>query len=129
MKKGIAKKIVSVFSILYTLYLILYAFAQPVFASFDIGSKFGFGDIKSLGQATSRLVTPVFSVAAGLVVLYFVFGVYDYISSGGDKEGVEKARKKITQSIVGFIILMFAFLTLQFLLSSLFNITDLKIIG
>ena len=100
----------------------------PAFA-FDIGSEFGFGDIKSLGQATSRLVTPVFSIAAGLVVLYFVFGAFDYITAGGNKEGIDKAKKKITESIIGFIILMFAFLSLQFLLYTLFRITDLKIIG
>lgn len=123
------KKIIFVsfltFVFLYPVPLSLY----PASASFDIGTEFGFGDIKSLGQATSRLVTPVFSIAAGLVVLYFVFGVFDYISSGGSKEGVEKAQKKITQSIVGFIILMFAFLTLQFLLYSLLRIENLKIIG
>lgn len=126
------KKIIFVsfltFIFLYLVPLSLY----PVFAApIDIGSQFGFGNIKSLGQGTSTLVTPVFSIATGLVVLYFVFGVFDYISSGGSKEGVEKAQKKITQSIVGFIILMFAFLSLQFLLSALFNIepTVFKIIG
>lgn len=115
-------------SLLVTYCLLLVTLPTPAFA-FDIGSEFGFGDIKSLGQATSRLVTPVFSIAAGLVVLYFVFGAFDYILARGEKEGIEKAKKKITESIIGFIILMFSFLTLQFLLYSLLRIENLKIIG
>ena len=82
---------------------------------FDIGSRFGFGGFKSLGEATDKLVNPVFSIAASLVTLYFVFGAFDYARSGGDKEAVAKARKKITHAIIGFILLMFAFLILQFI--------------
>lgn len=95
----------------------------------DIGSIFGFGDIKTLGEATSKLVGPAFAITAVMVILYFLFGAFKYIKAGGNKEEMAGARQMISHAIIGFIILMFAFLVLQYLLSALFNITTLKIIG
>lgn len=95
-----------------------------------IGDWFGFGDIKSLGEGTQRLVAPIFSVAAVLVIIYFLFGAFKYLKAGGNKEEMEGARGMIQHAIAGFIILMFAFLILQFLLSSLFKVdSTFQIIG
>lgn len=93
----------------------------------DIGEKFGFGDIKSLGEGTQRLVGPFFSLAASLVVIYFLLGAFKYLKSGGNKEEIEGARQMITHAIVGFIILMFAFLILQFI-PQFFRLPGLDII-
>ena len=93
-----------------------------------IGNCFGFGNITSLGQATSSLVMPIFSLAAVAVIIYFLFGALKYLKAGGNKEEVAGARQTMIHSIVGFIILMFAFLILQFLLSSLFKVTDYQLI-
>lgn len=97
-------------------------------ADVKIGQEFGFGNITSLGQGTNLLIAPVFSIAAAIVVIYFLLGAFKYLRAGENKEEVEGARQMITHSIIGFIILMFAFLILQFLLSSLFRITNLQII-
>ncbi len=94
----------------------------------DIGEKFGFGNFKSLGGATSNLVPAIFSLAAALVVLYFLWGAFKYLTSKGAKEETAAAQQMITHAIIGFIILMFAFLILQFLLSSLFGVTGFQII-
>ena len=94
-----------------------------------IGDCFGFGDFTSLGAATSKIVDPIFSLAAVMVILYFLWGALKYMTSKGNKEEVAAARGMITHAIIGFIILMFAFLILQFLLSSLFGIRDFQIIG
>ena len=93
----------------------------------NIGEKFGFGDIISLGQATSRLVMPVLSIATAAVVIYFLLGAFKFLTSGGNKEETSSARQMITHAIIGFVILMFAFLILQFLLSSLFGITGFRL--
>lgn len=94
----------------------------------DIGKNFGFGWITSLGEGTSRLIGPFFSIAAALVIIYFLFGAFKYLKAGGNKEEVEAARQMITHAIIGFALLMSAFVILQFLLSSLFNITGFEII-
>lgn len=93
-----------------------------------ISEKFGFGDIKSLGEATSRLVLPAFEVTAAIVIIYFLVGAFFYLKAGGDKEQLERARNMINHAIVGFFILMLAFLVIQFLLAFLFDI-NLKLIG
>lgn len=93
----------------------------------DISKFFGFGDIPSLGEGTSRLVLPAFEISAVAVILYFLMGAFKYLTAGDNKEQLESARKMIIHAIIGFIILMFAFLILQFLLSSLFK-TEFRII-
>ena len=99
----------------------------PAYA-FDIGTKFGYGNLKSFGETISLLVNPIFSLAAAGVVIYFLWGAFKLIISGGNKEEIANSRNMITHAIIGFIILMFAFLILQFLLSSIFKITDYQII-
>lgn len=107
-------------------------FASPVHAvchsgtNINIGDCFGFGDIRSLGEATSRLVVPAFEITAAIVVIYFLIGAFFYLKSGGNKEEVERARNMMNHAIIGFIILMFAFFILQFL-PQFFNLPGLDI--
>lgn len=93
----------------------------------QLGDCFGFGDIKSLGAGTSKLVVPAFSIATALVVIFFLIGAFKYIISGGDKEQLAGARNMIAHALIGFIILMFIFFILPFLLYSLFKITTFRI--
>lgn len=105
---------------------------KDLIAKVPINDYFGFGGpqgITSLGQATSKLVMPIFSMATFLVILYFLLGAFKYLRAGGNKEEAAEARQMISHAIVGFMILMFAFLILQFVLDRLFNIEDFKIIG
>ncbi len=101
---------------------------KTLLADVKIGEEFGFGNIKSLGEGTSKLVVPAFEVTAVIVVIYFLMGAFRYLKAGGNKEEVEGARQMIQHSIIGFILLMFTFLILQFLLFSLFKTTDFQII-
>ncbi len=96
-------------------------------AQVDIGEKFGFGGVTSLGKITGDLVPSIFSIAAALVIIYFLWGAFNYLKSGGNKEEVAAAQQMITHAIIGFIILIFAFLILQFLLSALFGITTFQL--
>lgn len=96
---------------------------------FKIGDKFGFGDIKSVGEATNKGILPLFALIAAIVVIYFVWGALKFILSGGNKEQVAEARGMITHAIVGFIVLIFVFIITQYLLSSLLNISGFQIIS
>lgn len=89
--------------------------------SVNIGEQYAFGWIENLGQGISLLVAPAFSIATLSVVIYFLFAAFKLLTAGDDKEAVASARGMITHAIVGFIILMFAFLIFQFVLSSLFE--------
>lgn len=81
----------------------------------NIGEKFGFGNITSFGDAVSKLVTPIFSIAAAAVIIFFLWGAFKWLKSGGNKEEIAAARQIIIHTIIGFIILMFAFFIMQFI--------------
>ena len=101
--------------------------ASPAHAAVDLGDKYAFGYITTLGDGVNRLVRPTFSIAIAVVIVYFLIGAFKYLTSAGDKEAVAGARGMITHAIIGFMILIFAFLVLQFGLSALFGIEGLQI--
>lgn len=99
----------------------------PYPSGVPIGDCFGFGQFGSLGDIVSKLVPVMFSVAAVGVVIYFLLGAFKFLMSGGNKEAVAEGRNMITHSIIGFVILIFVFLILQFLLSALLGITGFQL--
>lgn len=64
-------------------------------------------DINTVFQNAIRII---FVIAAILVLVYLIWGAFQWITSGGDKEAVDKARKRITHAIIGLFILALAFL-------------------
>ena len=60
--------------------------------------------INNLGQLISALVGTIIIIAALLAFFYLLLGGIQWITSGGDKAGMESARNKITHAIVGLII-------------------------
>lgn len=61
----------------------------------------------------TRLVQAVINlvlVMAGLVAFFFLLlGGLQWILAGGDKEGTEKARKRITAALIGLVIVFSAY--------------------
>ncbi len=63
-----------------------------------------------------------FFIVAGLIaLLYLLLGAMAWITSGGNKENVDKAREKIQAAIIG-IILIFAVLAIVGLIEKIFNL-------
>lgn len=96
-------------------------------SALPLKETFGFGNITSLGEGTQSLVEPVFEIASVLVIMYFLFGAFKYLKAGGNKEDMEGAKQMITHAIIGFVILIFAYLILQYLVQY-FNLSGLDII-
>ncbi len=111
------------------LLIITLIFPKPAYAVVDIGQAFGFGGIKSVGDVASILAPPVFAVVAASVVLYFLWGAFKWMVSAGDKNAIADAQRTIYHSVIGFILLMFAFFLVQFLLYALFGINNLQLLG
>lgn len=79
--------------------------AQGVDEKIDTPDFLGDPARLSLGNILGWALRMVF-VAAGLFVFYhLIFGALEWIQSGGDKEKVEKARKRITTAVTGLVIL------------------------
>jgi len=92
----------------------------------------GSGDISKggtiLGLLVSNIAQLLFIFAFFLAFLFLIMGGLQWITSGGDKSQLEQARNKITNALIGLIIVAasFAIFTLvgQFLG---FNASALKI--
>src|SRR5258708_22674614 len=67
------------------------------------------GQFSDLGTTISSFLDVFFLIAGFLMVIWAFWGVFKYIFSGGNKEGLAKARAQITWAIAGFLILVIAF--------------------
>lgn len=60
--------------------------------------------IENLGSLITALVGTLLIIAALLAFFYLILGGIQWITSGGDKAGMEAARNKITHAVVGLVI-------------------------
>lgn len=60
--------------------------------------------INNIGQLLSAVVGLLLIISALLAFFFLILGGIQWITSGGDKAGMEAARNKITHAIVGLII-------------------------
>lgn len=69
-------------------------------------------------------------VVAGIVaaLIYLLLAGIRWITSGGDKEKVEGARKGITYSIIGLVIILISFLIIN-LIGQIFGVGNLQMFG
>lgn len=58
----------------------------------------------ALGRLVASLISFFIIIAALIALLYLVLGGLQWITSGGDKSGMEQARNKITHAVLGLII-------------------------
>lgn len=73
-----------------------------------------------------KFVTLVLIGGALIFFFMLIFGSIQWISSGGDKQSLENARAKITQALIGIIILFASFALIQFI-ESFFGINILTL--
>jgi len=78
----------------------------------------------------SSIVTTVINIllaGSGIAAfLFLLWGGFQWITSGGDKEALEKARRKVTNALVG-LALVFGTYAILFMLSGLFGINVIRL--
>lgn len=74
------------------------------------GLQFSGPEQTSLGYVISQFFNLIFYIAIVLSFLYFVWGAYEYMVAQGKKEALAAAKERIRYSLVGFILLIAAFL-------------------
>lgn len=57
----------------------------------------------------SNLVALIFSLAAVVLIFMILWGAFDWMTSEGDKEKLERARNKIINAIIGILLFAAAF--------------------
>ena len=76
------------------------------------GFEFTGGDI---GDVISALLPSVYILAGLLLFIYLIIGGFGLLTSGGDPKAVESAKGKITNAVVGFIIIFVSYWLVQIL--------------
>lgn len=73
-----------------------------------------------LGYMISLWETAI-SVGGLLVIFYFVWGAFEWITAGGESGKLEKARLRMMHAIVGLLILVSSFVILGYISTALFG--------
>ncbi|PIS08907.1 hypothetical protein COT75_04445 [Candidatus Beckwithbacteria bacterium CG10_big_fil_rev_8_21_14_0_10_34_10] len=126
--KNIYKVFLINFLILKSLSLPTLAFAKELPLGQIKGIPGGYDpgtDIESASQSLTDIFSNVFGVMTiigGLMfILYFVIGGISWITSGGDKEKVEKAKNKMTNAAVGIIVVIASY-SIAFIIGKILGI-------
>lgn len=90
--------------------------AQLKFGDFEIPTDSSVGapiDVNSadltFGSIINSLLPYVFTIAGLAVLLYLIYGGYHMIIAAGDPKGLQEARGKITNALIGFVVLFLAY--------------------
>lgn len=69
----------------------------------------------NLASVVSNAIPFIFPIAGVILLLYLVWGGFDILTSMGDSKKVEAAKGKVTNAIIGFLIIFFAYWIVQIL--------------
>lgn len=69
----------------------------------------------TLGGFLSGAFNIAVPAVAFVMLFWLLWGVFEYIFAGGEKEKLGKARSRITWAIVGFLFIVIAFMLYQYL--------------
>lgn len=76
--------------------------------------QFGFGSV-GISKFLSNIVALIFTVAIIVFVFMILWGSFDWLMSGGDKEKISSSQKKIINAIIGILLFAMAFAIIRIL--------------
>lgn len=101
--------------------------ATTAFAQIVVTPPAGKG-FKTVGDFFTNFLFLAFAVAILVVLVMLIWGAFEWITSGGDKEAVGKARGRIINALIGLAVLAIAFALTRVAAQFLgFNIQDIVI--
>ena len=88
---------------------------KDVYAATDIdltnaGAASGINKVTDLSKVMGNAITIIVTIALVVFLFMVIFGAFEWIISGGDKEKVANARNRITHALIGLLLLGLAFL-------------------
>jgi len=89
------------------------------------GMNFGADDPTSgLSRLIAFGIRGFIIVASMFLLLYLLWGAYDWIVSGGEKEKIVKAQQKITNAAIGFFLVFGVLVIFNLLLGPILGIIE-----
>lgn len=74
-----------------------------------------FGEKPTIGGILSALLPYIFVLAGLMLLIYLILGGFQLMTSGGDPKATEAAKGKITNAVVGFLIVFLSYWLVQIL--------------
>lgn len=88
----------------------------------NIANQGGLGNVNfDLGTLISRVLPYVYGAAGIALLIYLVLGGFQLMLAKGDPKAIQAAQGKITNALIGFIIIVIAY-SLTVLLGQLFKL-------
>lgn len=78
----------------------------PPTNAYSQGSNSASGALSNLELFISNIIGFMTAIGSVFFVIYFVLGAFEWITSGGDKGKVEKARNRMMNGAIGLVILV-----------------------
>ena len=69
----------------------------------------------AISMILSNLIVLIYSVATVVLIFMILWGAFDWLTSEGDKEKLENAKKKLINAFVGITLFAIAFAIIQIL--------------
>lgn len=69
----------------------------------------------AIGDFLSRFISLIYVIAAVVLILMLLWGAFDWMTSEGDKEKLEAAKRKLLAAIIGIALFAVAFAVIQVL--------------
>lgn len=119
MKHNKLVKIVQISSIVLSLAL----FALPLLTAAQFeqpsGTASGLPNDQKLSTFIMRIINIALAVAGLVAVLFLIIGGFRYVTSAGNEEAGESAKKIITNSIIGIVVIILSFVIVRVISSAL----------
>lgn len=95
--------------------------------NFDqLNQKIGLNqNLNNLGAIINTVIPYLFGAAGLLLLLYLIWGGFSYMLSQGDPKAAESAKQKITNALIGFVIIFVAYWLVQ-LLGMILGVTQFQ---
>lgn len=112
-------KILKFLSAVATLISFLFLFSISVSAQ-NVSANLPF-TLPDLPYVIGFIIRLFFIIAGVIALLYLLLGAFAWVTSGGNKENVEKAREKIQAAIIGLILIVIVIVVLAAVERFVFN--------
>ena len=67
-------------------------------------------DVSDFGVLLKNVIVQIFlEFAAAIAVVFLIIGGFQYVSSRGNEEAMEKAKKTITAAVIGIVVIVMAY--------------------
>jgi hypothetical protein len=108
-------------SVLAIVFVFVFALAPVALAQFQVPSagNTGLPNESNFTAFMMRIINIALAVAGLIAVLFLIIGGFRYITSAGNEETAEQAKKIITNAIIGIVVIILSFVIVRVITNAL----------